>query len=47
MQHESGVRPTTINGTVSALRFLYNVTLKRRDRKRQSFPVFRISAKIE
>ncbi|MBF7013735.1 site-specific integrase [Novosphingobium resinovorum] len=31
MQHESGVRPTTINGTVSALRFLYNVTLKRRD----------------
>ncbi|MBT0671336.1 site-specific integrase [Novosphingobium profundi] len=31
MQHESGVRPSTINGTVSALRFLYNVTLKRRD----------------
>lgn len=31
MQHESGVRPTTINSTVSALRFLYNVTLKRRD----------------
>ena len=23
MQHESGVRPSTINGTVSALRFLY------------------------
>ena len=34
MQHESGVRPTTINGTVSALRFLYNVTLKRRDLSR-------------
>jgi len=31
MQHESGVRPSTINGTVSALRFLYNVTLRRRD----------------
>ncbi|WP_404479004.1 phage integrase N-terminal SAM-like domain-containing protein [Novosphingobium sp. BL-52-GroH] len=27
MQHQSGVRPSTINGTVSALRFLYNVTL--------------------
>ena len=27
MQHESGVRPTTINSTVSALRFLYTVTL--------------------
>jgi len=34
MQHESGVRPTTINGTVSALRFLYTVTLKRRDLSR-------------
>ena len=34
MQHESGVRPTTINSTVSALRFLYNVTLKRRDLSR-------------
>ncbi|WP_397586831.1 tyrosine-type recombinase/integrase [Sphingobium fuliginis] len=34
MQHESGFRPTTINGTVSALRFLYNVTLKRRDLSR-------------
>ncbi|PZU65186.1 MULTISPECIES: site-specific integrase [Sphingobium] len=31
MQHESGGRPSTINGTVSALRFLYNVTLRRRD----------------
>lgn len=31
MQHESGVRPSTINGSVSALRFLYNVTLRRRD----------------
>ncbi len=31
MQHQSGVRPSTINGTVSALRFLYNVTLRRRD----------------
>lgn len=31
MQHESGVRPSTINSTVSALRFLYNVTLRRRD----------------
>ncbi len=31
MQHESGVRPTTINSTVSALRFLFTVTLKRRD----------------
>jgi site-specific recombinase XerD len=34
MQHESGVRPTTINGTVSALRFLYTVTLKRQDLSR-------------
>ena len=34
MQHESGVRPTTINSTVSALRFLYTVTLKRRDLSR-------------
>lgn len=34
MQHESGVRPTTINGTVSALRFLFTVTLKRRDLSR-------------
>ncbi|GAM05550.1 tyrosine-type recombinase/integrase [Novosphingobium sp. MBES04] len=31
MQHESGVRPSTINSAVSALRFLYNVTLRRRD----------------
>lgn len=31
MQHESGIRPTTINSTVSALRFLFTVTLKRRD----------------
>ncbi|AMK25497.1 MULTISPECIES: tyrosine-type recombinase/integrase [Sphingobium] len=34
MQHESGVRPSTINSTVSALRFLYTVTLKRRDLSR-------------
>lgn len=34
MQHESGVRPSNINGTASALRFLFNVTLKRRDRAR-------------
>ena len=34
MQHESGVRPTTINGTVSALRFVFTVTLKRRDLSR-------------
>jgi integrase/recombinase XerD len=30
-QHENGVGPTTINGAVSALRFLFTVTLKRRD----------------
>jgi hypothetical protein len=30
-QHESGVGPATINGAVSALRFLFTVTLKRRD----------------
>lgn len=30
-QHESGVSPSTINGAVSALRFLYDMTLKRRD----------------
>lgn len=30
-QHESGVGPATINGAVSALRFLFEVTLKRRD----------------
>ena len=30
-QHENGVGPATINGTVSALRFLFTVTLKRRD----------------
>lgn len=34
MQHESGVRPSTINSTVSALRFLFTVTLKRRDLSR-------------
>lgn len=34
MQHESGVRPSTINGTVSALRFLFSTTLKRRDLSR-------------
>jgi integrase/recombinase XerD len=30
-QHESGTSPSTINGAVSALRFLFEVTLKRRD----------------
>lgn len=30
-QHENGVGPATINGGVSALRFLFLVTLKRRD----------------
>ena len=30
-QHENGVGPSTINGTVSALRFFFTVTLKRRD----------------
>jgi integrase/recombinase XerD len=30
-QHESGVGPATINGAVSALRFLFTVTLRRRD----------------
>lgn len=30
-QHENDVRPATINGAVSALRFLFLVTLKRRD----------------
>ena len=30
-QHENGVGPATINGAVSALRFLFMVTLKRRD----------------
>lgn len=30
-QHERGVGPATINGAVSALRFLYTVTLRRRD----------------
>ncbi|KKW91646.1 tyrosine-type recombinase/integrase [Sphingobium chungbukense] len=34
MQHDSGVRPSTINSTVSALRFLFTVTLKRRDLSR-------------
>ena len=33
-QHESGVSPSTINGAVSALRFLFDVTLKRRDLSR-------------
>ena len=33
-QHETGVRPPTINSTVSALRFLFTVTLKRRDLSR-------------
>ncbi|MEO9300015.1 tyrosine-type recombinase/integrase, partial [Devosia alba] len=30
-QHEHGVSPSTINGAVSALRLLFEVTLKRRD----------------
>ncbi|MGO4170497.1 phage integrase N-terminal SAM-like domain-containing protein [Novosphingobium sp. YAF33] len=30
-QHESGASAGTINGAVSALRFLYTVTLRRRD----------------
>ena len=30
-QHENGVGPATINGAVSALRFLFLVTLTRRD----------------
>nr|WP_245432525.1 phage integrase N-terminal SAM-like domain-containing protein [Mesorhizobium loti] len=33
-QHESGVGPATINSTVSALRFLFLVTLQRRDLSR-------------
>ena len=33
-QHEKAVGPTTINGTVSALRFLFLVTLQRRDLSR-------------
>ncbi|WP_426131848.1 tyrosine-type recombinase/integrase [Pararhizobium sp. PWRC1-1] len=33
-QHENGVDPATISGTVSALRFLYTVTLERRDMAR-------------
>ncbi|RWK73899.1 MAG: integrase, partial [Mesorhizobium sp.] len=30
-QHENGVGPATINAALSALRFLFTVTLKRRD----------------
>jgi integrase/recombinase XerD len=30
-QHENGLGPATINGAVSALRFLFTVTLRRRD----------------
>ena len=33
-QHENGVSPSTINGAVSALRFLFDVTLKRRELSR-------------
>ncbi len=33
-QHDNGVGPATINSTVSALRFLFTVTLKRRDLSR-------------
>jgi integrase/recombinase XerD len=33
-QHENGVGPATINSTVSALRFLFTVTLRRRDMAR-------------
>lgn len=40
-QHESGASPTTINGAVSALRFLCTVTLKRRDLARSLVPTRR------
>ena len=30
-QHENGIGPATINGAVSVLRFLFTVTLRRRD----------------
>ena len=33
-QHESGASASTINGAVSALRFLFTVTLRRRDLSR-------------
>lgn len=33
-QHENGVGPATINSAVSALRFLFLVTLQRRDLSR-------------
>src|SRR5690606_37193500 len=33
-QHEKGIGPATINSTVSALRFLFRVTLQRRDLSR-------------
>lgn len=33
-QHENGVGPATINGAVSAMRFLFLVTLPRRDLSR-------------
>ncbi len=33
-QHETGVGPATIDSTVSALRFLFTVTLNRRDMSR-------------
>ncbi|MBG6145943.1 site-specific recombinase XerD [Labrenzia sp. EL_142] len=33
-QHETGVGPATINSTVSVLRFLFTVTLNRRDLSR-------------
>ena len=33
-QHENGIEPAMVNGSVSALRFLFAVTLKRRDLSR-------------
>ncbi|MEP9396670.1 hypothetical protein [Mesorhizobium sp. KR2-14] len=35
-QHDNGVGSATINGAVSALRFLFMVTLNRRDLARAS-----------
>jgi integrase/recombinase XerD len=40
-QHESGASAGTINGAVSALRFLYTVTLRRRDLARGLVPTRR------
>lgn len=38
-QHENGVGSATINSTVSALRFLFTVTLKRRDGSARVLPL--------